>query len=150
MDNILFIGGAGFIGSNLIQVFVKKSQYKIYVYEPHFANISRITHYNENITIITRSLDDFDYLKKIILSNDIKIVVHLVSTLLPSSSYNEYNNEFKSIIFPTTHIMDLCSELKIKFVFFSSGGSFVNKSIPDNSIAYGNALKIKPRYSNEK
>lgn len=63
MTNILFIGGAGFIGSNLIQAFVKKSQYKIYIYEPNFANISRITHYNEDITIIRGSLDDFENLK---------------------------------------------------------------------------------------
>ena len=63
MTNILFIGGAGFIGSNLIQAFVGNSHYKIYVYQPNFANISRITHYNEYITIIRGSFDDFENLK---------------------------------------------------------------------------------------
>lgn len=128
MTNILFIGGAGFIGSNLIQAFVGNSQYKIYVYEPHYANISRITHYNEDITIIRGSLDDFENLKKLILTNDIEIVVHLVSTLLPGSSYNDYKNEFETVIFPTINLMSLCSELKIKLVFFSSGGTVYGNS----------------------
>jgi UDP-glucose 4-epimerase len=128
MTNILFIGGAGFIGSNLIQAFVGNSQYKIYVYEPNFANISRITHYNEDITIIRGSLDDFENLKKLILTNDIEIVVHLVSTLLPGSSYNDYKNEFETVIFPTINLMSLCSELKIKLVFFSSGGTVYGNS----------------------
>lgn len=132
MTNILFIGGAGFIGSNLIQAFVKKTQYKIYVYEPHFANVSRISHLSENLTILKGSLDDFEYLKTIILTNNIKIVVHLVSTLLPGSNYDEYKKEFETVIFPTINLMSLCSEFKIKFVYFSSGGT-----------VYGNSSKEK-------
>ena len=61
--NILFIGGAGFIGSNLIHAFVKSDKYKIFVFEPTFANKSRLEDIEGDVTIIRGSIADFDLLK---------------------------------------------------------------------------------------
>lgn len=52
MRNILFIGGAGFIGSNLIGFFANNPKYRIFVFEPTFANLSRLTSVEEQVTII--------------------------------------------------------------------------------------------------
>lgn len=38
--NILFIGGAGFIGSSLVHRFNKSEKYHIFVVEPAGANVS--------------------------------------------------------------------------------------------------------------
>ena len=40
--NILFIGGAGFIGSSLVKRFVSDRKYLVFILEPEFANISRL------------------------------------------------------------------------------------------------------------
>lgn len=121
--NILFIGGAGFIGSNLINEFLLDKNYNIYVYEPQSSNINRLDNITHDINIIRGILADIDLLKSVLIDNEIDIVVHLVSTLIPGSSYEDYKKEFGNIIFPSVQLMSICSEKKILYVFFSSGGT---------------------------
>ncbi|HSC53215.1 MAG TPA: NAD-dependent epimerase/dehydratase family protein [Phnomibacter sp.] len=122
-ENILFIGGAGFIGSNLIQKFLQKATHKIFVLEPPLANLSRIESVGNKITIIRGYLSDLDFIQSLIFNNEINRVVHLVSNLIPGSSYVDYLKEFEHVIFPTLSLMGLCAESGVKFAFFSSGGT---------------------------
>ena len=69
------------------------------------------------------SLSDCNYVRGIIEKNGIEIVVHLVSTLIPGSSYEDYKEEYKRMIFPSIELMELCAEKGVKFVYFSSGGT---------------------------
>jgi len=123
MKNILFIGGAGFIGSNLIKPFISNAQYKVFVYETPLANISKVAPYDNEITLIRGFLSDHDLLCTLILENKIDKVVHLVSTLIPGSTYDDYKREYENIIFPTIKLMGFCAEKKIEFIYFSSGGT---------------------------
>lgn len=123
MTNILFIGGAGFIGSSLVQKLKEKSGYKICVFEPPLANISRLKLYFDEITIVRGFLSDYDLIKSVIVDHNINVVVHLVSTLIPGSTYMDYTKEFEHVIFPSVKLMGLCADRSIKFVYFSSGGT---------------------------
>lgn len=123
MHNILLIGGAGFIGSNLIKAFLKNPSYNIFVYEAPLGNISRVQEYKNRITILRGYLSDYDLLSTIIVDYKIKTIIHLVSTLIPGSTYNDYKREFESVIFPSVRLMSLCAEKQVKFIFFSSGGT---------------------------
>lgn len=120
MKHILFIGGAGFIGSNIIHQLIqcKKS---VFVLEPEFASLHRLN--DISVGIYRGELLNFDYLKSIILDNQIDTVVHLVSTLIPGSSFEDYQREFTNVVFPSIRLMELCCERDIKFVYFSSGGT---------------------------
>ena len=129
--NILFIGGAGFIGSSLVKYFAKEGNNNLYVVEPEFANISRLE--GINVKIYRCSLSDIDTIKNILILNQIDIIVHLVSTLIPGSGYDDFNNEFKNMIFPSIKLMEICAIKKIKFVYFSSGGT-----------VYGNRTNMQP------
>lgn len=119
--NILFIGGAGFIGSSLVKQFLTNEKYNVFVVEPEFANVSRLD--GLNVKIYREALGNIDKVEKILISNKIDIVVHLVSTLIPGSGYDDFNNEFKNIIFPSIKLMEICAKENIKFVYFSSGGT---------------------------
>lgn len=122
MHNILFIGGAGFIGSNIIKLLINKNvDNNIYVLEPYGANVNRLK--NFNLSIFNGTLSDITLLNKIIDDNHIDIVVHLVSTLFPNSSYDDYKQEFENIVFPTIRLIKLCGEKGVKFIYFSSGGT---------------------------
>lgn len=122
MSNILFIGGAGFIGSSIIKCMLATNTSKnIYVIEPSFANVSRLD--NLNVTIYRGDLSNFDFMESIIHKNKIDTIVHLVSTLIPGSGYEDYKREIQNISFPTLRLTQLCCELGIKFVYFSSGGT---------------------------
>ena len=130
MEHILFIGGAGFIGSNLLKQF-DAEKYIIHVLEPECANINRLN--GLNVTMHRCSLSDVKAIQEIIMSNNIHTIVHLVSTLIPGSSYEEYKEEFKTVVFPSIELMEICAKKKIKFVYFSSGGTI-----------YGNRNEMKP------
>lgn len=118
--NILFIGGAGFIGSNLIRK-IAPFKYAIHVVEPKGAYVGRL--HDCDVSIHECSLSDVDGISTIIKENEIEIVVHLVSTLIPGSSYEDYKNEYQNMIFPSIELMEICAEQGIKFVYFSSGGT---------------------------
>jgi UDP-glucose 4-epimerase len=128
---ILFLGGAGFIGSNIIKELVFHEKFDIHVLEPDFANVQRLE--NLNVLIHRGCLSDNDKIYTILVTYNIRIVVHLVSTLTPGSQYVEFENEFQNVVFPTIQLMHICAEKKIKFVYFSSGGT-----------VYGNRTFIKP------
>ena len=120
--HILFIGGAGFIGSSLIKYIKNKHpEVIISVIEPSFANVSRLDGYD--IKIFRSELRDFDYIEEIIREQKIEIIIHLVSTLVPGSGYEDYKREIQNISFPTLRLTLLCSELGIRFIYFSSGGT---------------------------
>lgn len=133
MYNILFLGGAGFIGSNLIKRCVKDQNFRIFLLERSDANIERLECYRNKIQIIKDSISDFNNIKGIMDKYDINIVAHLVSTLIPASTYDDFKVEFENVIFPTSEIMKLCSERNIKFVYFSSGGTIYGNSLSGDS-----------------
>ena len=130
MCNILFIGGAGFIGSSLIrQLLSYRNDVNVFIVEPAFANVSRLE--GLNITLYRSDLGNFDFIESIIRKNKIDTIVHLVSTLIPGSGYEDYKKEIQTVAFPTFKLTQLCSELGIKFIYFSSGGTvYGNRKSP--------------------
>lgn len=129
MKNILIIGGAGFIGSNLIKTFLKKEKFNIHVVEPSLASIERLKKFKSQITIHRLHIKDTIEIEQLFLQNEINIVFHLVSKLIPASDYLDYKKEIKEVVEPTSKLLDVCSHMNILFVFFSSGGTIYGKSI---------------------
>lgn len=122
MSNILFIGGAGFIGSSVIKNIVRSNNgYEVFVLEPEEADVRRLK--GCPVRIFRGGISDTRLIENIIQNNKIDTIVHLVSTLLPGSSYEDYEKEFENVVFPTIKIAQLCSKNGIKFIFFSSGGT---------------------------
>ena len=120
MKKIMFIGGAGFIGSSIVRNMVSKD-YHIVVIEPDRANVSRLD--GLDISLYRCDLQDTQGVTDIMKKEHVDIVVHLVSTLIPGSSYDDYKNEYKNVIFPSIELMEICAKEGIKFVYFSSGGT---------------------------
>lgn len=83
------------------------------------------------ITLYRSNLENFDFIESIIRKNKIDTIVHLVSTLIPGSGYEDYKREIQRVAFPTFRLTQLCSELGIKFIYFSSGGTvYGNRKSP--------------------
>jgi len=120
MKKILLIGGAGFIGSNLIME-LRNKDFEIHVCEPEGAYTGRLG--NLPVVLHTSSLKDTVTISSIIEDCGICVVVHLVSTLIPGSTYEDYKIEYKNMIFPSVELMEICAERGVKFVYFSSGGT---------------------------
>lgn len=128
--SILFIGGAGFIGSNIIR-WLDKEKFRVVVIEPKGAYLGRLD--GMDVDLLEGSLCNIELVKEVIEQQDIQIVVHLVSTLIPGSTYEDYKKEYKDVIFPSIELMELCAPKGIRFVYFSSGGT-----------VYGNRNDVLP------
>jgi UDP-glucose 4-epimerase len=122
MDRILLIGGSGFIGSNITTQLIRNN-YKVFILELPGSDISIFESIPNNLKIYYGRLSDYDIIKDIINENSIDTVIHLASSLLPSSSFESYLLEFDSIIKPTIKLLQLFSDLNTKLVYFSSGGT---------------------------
>lgn len=130
MQNFLFIGGAGFIGSNIIKS-LQNRDIQISVLEPSFADLHRLDALP--VKLFRGELQNIDFVRSIVETNNITTVVHLVSTIIPGSSFEDYKREYQNVIFPSIELMQLCAQKGIKFVYFSSGGT-----------VYGNRETMEP------
>ena len=128
---ILFIGGAGFIGSNLVKRFCKSGSFEVTVIEPETASVMRLD--GLQVEIVRASLANVEAVEQIIANKRIDTVVHLVSTLIPGSGYEDFKRELTDMVFPSIRIMEYCARFDIKFVYFSSGGT-----------VYGNRTTMQP------
>ena len=125
--NILILGAAGFIGTNLtLQLSLNKKDLITVVDQEisYFHNISSF--HRNNIIIKTSSLlenTDFDSLLE---GQD--IVYHLVSTTMPTNSKQHIPQEFLSNVIMTMNMLEACIRCNIKkVVFLSSGGTVYGK-----------------------
>ncbi len=121
MTNILIIGGGGFIGKNIVEKIIDLSNSKITLLlrKPLKKNYDE----NDRITIIEGSLHNTDLIERIIVAQKIDYIIHLVSTLIPSSSLVDFNEEMINIIIPTYKLLEIAAKNNIKILFFSSGGT---------------------------
>lgn len=79
-ENVLLLGGAGFIGINLILKLIEKDSFNIHVYDKDFSAIEKIKNQNSINKIYGNFIEEknFDrYLK------EIDYIVHLIHTTIP-------------------------------------------------------------------
>lgn len=116
MSSILLIGGNGFLGRNLARTLLQNGN-KVFIFDRGINNV------NNSIYEIEGNLNDLDKIKSIIMNNKIDILIHLVSSLLPGSSDEEYLSDLVNVQIPTVSLLRICSENRIKFIYLSSGGT---------------------------
>lgn len=113
--NILIIGGTGFLGSHCYAALSVK--YNTFTIGMRPINpLLDIDNYLLNINQTQEII-------KLIEDKNIDTIIHCVSTLLPSSNINDYFDDMTKVYYPTVLLIEYCAINKIKFVFFSSGGT---------------------------
>ncbi len=137
--NILIIGATGFIGKNIVEKLLD-TECNIVMLVRDSSKVLAHFHTHESIIIMETDLKDIASVKRAITDYDINIVVHLASSLIPSSNPEEFNKELNEIIIPTYALLEYLSEKSIKFIFFSSGGTIYG-NIKEESIKEDHALQ---------
>lgn len=123
MQTILILGGAGFIGASLVKRFLADGEWRVVVFEPEGADVSRLEPLAGRFELVRGTLDDTPLIADVIDRYGVDVVAHLVSTMIPGSSLEHFQRETARIIGPSASLSGLCSEKEVKLVYFSSGGT---------------------------
>lgn len=116
--NVLLIGGAGFIGTNLIYRLCQEG-YNITIYDRKFEEKQM----PNNITNIIEG----DFLTESRFGDIVKnqdVIIHLISTVSPSSSMLDSVSSYKNDVVKTIELLEKARDNNVKkVVFLSSGGT---------------------------
>ena len=126
MKNIIIVtGGAGFVGSNLISLLIKKTKFKIISIDDYSTgkkknhiNEKRITYVKENTKNINRVLKT----KK----NKIKTVFHFGEFSRIYQSFLKMNECINSNTIGSHEVFNFCLSNKIKLVYSATSASLGN------------------------
>lgn len=140
MRNILITGGAGFIGSHLIDRLLSEGDWRITVvddfndfYDPSIkrANIEPYLS-NENFKLIEADIRDFYSLEEVFHEGRFDCVVHLAARAGVRPSLTETRLYVETNINGTTNLLELARQHEVKqFVFGSSSSVYgENKKVP--------------------
>ena len=119
----LLLGGSGFIGSFLAKSLSREHDVTIIGHGEKF-DLPNVKYQQLDFV----SCKDFTkYIK------NVDVIIHMVSTIIPSDNLANVNREIAENIFPTTILLKNASELNKKIVFISSGGTIYGESTQPNS-----------------
>ena len=134
--NILILGAAGFIGTNLTIKLAENKDNQITLVDKSKSYFSNIEKFNfSNVEIKESSLDvgmDFSILE----GQD--TIYHLVSTNVPTTSNQHISQDIQTNVLFSSYLFDACVKHGVKkVVFISSGGTVYGKEakcpLPENT-----------------
>ncbi len=124
--NIVIIGAAGFIGTNLAMKLKQERKNKIVLVDRHieyFPAELKDTNIEMKEALLNCD-DDFEYLK----NQD--VLYHLFSTTVPTTSNNHISQELLENVVFSSKLLEKCIQYDVKkVVFISSGGTVYGKEV---------------------
>tara|TARA_B100000795_G_scaffold118191_1_gene87948 strand:+ start:793 stop:1674 length:882 start_codon:yes stop_codon:yes gene_type:complete len=136
IKNIIVItGGAGFVGSHLVEFFLKKSKYKIISYD-NYSTGSKKNHFNnKRITYLNASTINISkVLKK--RKKNIKTIFHFGEFARIYQSFLKMSECIESNSIGTHAVFQFCMENKIKLIYSATSASLGNNGEDKNLSPY--------------
>jgi UDP-glucuronate 4-epimerase len=140
MKNILITGGAGFIGSHLVDRLIAEGNWRITViddfndfYDPSIKRANIEQHLsNPNFQLIEADIRDFYSLEEVFNEGKFDCVVHLAARAGVRPSLTETRLYVETNINGTTNLLELAKQHSVKqFVFGSSSSVYgENEKVP--------------------
>ena len=126
-------GGAGFIGSHLVDSLLKKGHKVVVADNLSAGKIENISHNfkNENFKFYEENILNFDAIDDIFAREKIKNVFHFVANSDIKSSFADSDIDFENTFLTTYNILKLMKKHRVKNIIF-----------PSSSAIYGNFQKI--------
>lgn len=146
MKNILLVtGGAGFIGSNLIELLVKKTKYNIISFDNYSTGTIRNHIINKKVKYIkghtkniNKILNEYKY--------NIHTIFHFAEFSRIHQSFFNIKDCFDSNISGTKNVLEFCLKNKIEIIYSATSANLGNSGKDENLSPYAltkaNNLKL--------
>ena len=127
--NILITGGAGYIGSHVLNLLSKQTNHNLFIYD----NLS--TGRKESIVageLIQADLEDLKTLEATITNRKIDAVFHFAGSIVVPESVSNPLKYYKNNTLNTLNLIDLCIKHKVnRFIFSSTAAVY---GIPEDGV----------------
>ena len=119
--NLLITGGAGYIGSHIVEQLVKKKSNNIYILDNLSTGDKRLI--NQKSKFIKGDIKNLNLLKKIIKKYSIQTIIHLAAHLNISEAETKKIKYYKNNVTGTKNLLLACKNSKVNNIIFSSSCS---------------------------
>ena len=150
MNNILVTGGAGYIGSHIVEQLVN-TKAKIIIIDNLVTGYRKLI--NNKAIFIKGDVKNFKELSKIVYKHKIDSVIHLAAYLNVSEAEKNKKKYYQNNVLGTLNLIKCCKSSNIKSIVFSSSCSIygntigaVNENKKANPIGY----YARTKYEGEK
>jgi UDP-glucose 4-epimerase len=121
---VLIIGGSGFIGSHIVDKFIKEA-WEVTIFDKQ-REIFRPG--IPGVTFEAGDIKDSARLESVV-SRNFDVIIYSLSTTTPKTSNDDPEFDITSNLIPTVNLLDMCTRHKTgKIVYLSSGGSIYGDS----------------------
>ena len=132
-NNILVTGGAGYIGSHIIEQLVKTNA-NIIILDNLVTGFKKLI--NKNAKFINGDIKNLKKLIKIIDNNEIDSIIHLAAYLNISEAETNKQKYYKNNVLGTSNLIKACKNSKVRNIIFSSSCSVygnIQGSVSENN-----------------
>jgi UDP-glucose 4-epimerase len=126
---VLVLGGSGFIGSHIVDIFLRNS-WEVTVFDKGH-EIFRVP--NPKVKLLTGDFSNRVQLSEVI-SLSFDVIVHCISSTTPKTSNDDPKYDISSNLIETVNLLDICvaQQKPIKIIYISSGGTIYGESHSDS------------------
>ena len=138
VQNILITGGAGYIGSHITEILLKKYK-KVYLIDNLSTGHRKLI--NKKAKFFKLDIHNKKKVKKIIEKYKIDSIIHLAAHLIIGEGQKKPKKYFKNNVLGTQKILDACKKTTVKNFIFSSTAAIYREGqykVSENSL-------IKPK-----
>jgi UDP-glucose 4-epimerase len=128
MKNILITGGAGYVGSHIAELFLKK-KFKVFIVDNLSTGYKRLI--NKKSHFYFCDIKNYKKIRNIIIKNKIDSIIHCAAKLSVEESQKNPEIYYKNNVIGTLRLINACKNTLVKNFIFSS-----------TCAVYGGRLKV--------
>ncbi len=144
-SNVLITGGAGYIGSHIVELLVKGKN-KVFVYDNLVTGFRKLI--NKNAIFIRGDIKNKNKISNVIKKNNIDCIIHLAAYLNIAEAEKNKKKYYENNIGGTINLINACKNSSVKIIIFSSSCSVYGNT--KGSIEENHKLNPKSIYARTK